>query len=85
MNLQGEVIVPLPDILVTNSAAVADGAMVLVIVKRIVEDEAFGLQIVTIAARGETLRVRKVSTPMITEDKVLETHVEDEVEMMKKI
>jgi len=85
MNLQEEVITPLQDILLTNTAAVTDGVMGLVIVKTIVEDEAIVLLIATVAARGDTVKDRTESTLMITEDEVLETHVEDEVEMMKKI
>jgi len=85
MILQEEVIARLQDIPLTNTAAVTDKAMGLVIAKRIVEDEDIVLLIATIAARGETVEGRTVSTLMITEEGVLETHVEVEAERMKKI
>jgi len=84
MSLWEEMIAPSQDILVTNTAVMADDAMGLVIVNRIVEGEAVVLLIATIVARGDAVKGRTVSTPMITDD-ALGTLVEDEVERMKKI
>lgn len=85
MNLQEELIALLQDIQVTNTVAVEGEAMGLVIVKRIVEDEAVARLIAKIDAREDGVKGRMVSTPMIIEDEVLVIHVEDEVGLMKKI